>query len=328
MANKARDKETSQKPNSIPILKPRLIGTPPSCLEPNSMVSFCFIHCCINPSVINRASLIDVVTYKDIDHHNIVKSKNAEDKFINSIKNFNPSSALPTPSPEMTTSFAEIKKSTPVTNLFKSNELNSPELDSPLSPRLIDDSPIHAESGAHINNLGADDPSDTSLSKQNLSKQNDASDQKSKLYLTESFDDTNKYGTYHNDPSSMIYSKAEEYREKRETRESMVNQQAPLYRYNVMRRDLSKSIESIKLLELNATIGREFCTTWQCVQGNGPSFTYLVSISKYMPFEFVTIQFRSVVTATTGGRLFNLGSHFISSYSFLQLKQSNEGRSL
>ena len=83
----------------------------------------------------------------------------------------------------------------------------------------------------------------------------------------------------------------------------------------------------MKLLELNATIGREFCTTWQCVQGNGPSFTYLVSISKYMPFEFVTIQFRSVVTATTGGHLFNLGSHFIS-YSFLQLKQSNEGRSL
>lgn len=50
-------------------------------------------------------------------------------------------------------------------------------------------------------------------------------------------------------------------------------------------------VEGLKLLELNTTLGQEYCNTLQCVHSSGPSFSYLVPLSRYMPLQYVTLQF-------------------------------------
>lgn len=53
-------------------------------------------------------------------------------------------------------------------------------------------------------------------------------------------------------------------------------------------------VQSLRLLELNVTLGHEYCNTLQCVLGSGPTFSYLVPLSRYMPLQYVTLQFRWV----------------------------------
>lgn len=50
-------------------------------------------------------------------------------------------------------------------------------------------------------------------------------------------------------------------------------------------------VQSLRLLELNVTLGHEYCNTLQCVLGTGPTFSYLVPLSRYMPLQYVTLQF-------------------------------------
>ncbi|XP_077517879.1 uncharacterized protein LOC144128387 isoform X3 [Amblyomma americanum] len=50
-------------------------------------------------------------------------------------------------------------------------------------------------------------------------------------------------------------------------------------------------VQSLRLLELNVTLGQEYCNTLQCVLGSGPTFSYLVPLSRYMPLQYVTLQF-------------------------------------
>ncbi len=95
-----------------------------------------------------------------------------------------------------------------------------------------------------------------------------------------------KYGTV---DIQNEYPKSEEIREKRETSEP--NQKVSVFK-SQPRKDLSKSVDSIKLIELNATIGRQYCNTLQCIQGSGPKFYYLIPLSKFMELEYVTLQFR------------------------------------
>ncbi len=97
-----------------------------------------------------------------------------------------------------------------------------------------------------------------------------------------------KYGTV-DIQSPNEYPKSEEIREKRETSEP--NQKVSVFK-SQPRKDLSKSVDSIKLIELNATIGRQYCNTLQCIQGSGPKFYYLIPLSKFMELEYVTLQFR------------------------------------
>lgn len=56
----------------------------------------------------------------------------------------------------------------------------------------------------------------------------------------------------------------------------------------------AQPVLSMKLLELNASLGQEYCNTLQCVHGTGPSFSYLVPLSRYMPLQYVTLQFSLV----------------------------------
>lgn len=79
------------------------------------------------------------------------------------------------------------------------------------------------------------------------------------------------------------YSKAEEYREKRQVTNSSKRQQPNIQ---------DNYIKSIRLVELNTTVGKEFCATWQCIQGSEPIFAYELPISKYMSAQFGTLQFR------------------------------------
>lgn len=50
-------------------------------------------------------------------------------------------------------------------------------------------------------------------------------------------------------------------------------------------------VQSLRLLELNVTLGQEYCNTLQCVLRSGPTFSYLVPLSRYMPLQYVTLQF-------------------------------------
>lgn len=58
------------------------------------------------------------------------------------------------------------------------------------------------------------------------------------------------------------------------------------------RKDLTRTVELIKLIELNATIDYSYCTKLQCTQGAGSKFHYIMPISKFMEHEYVTLQFR------------------------------------
>lgn len=50
-------------------------------------------------------------------------------------------------------------------------------------------------------------------------------------------------------------------------------------------------VQSLRLLELNVTLGQEYCNTLQCILRSGPTFSYLVPLSRYMPLQYVTLQF-------------------------------------
>lgn len=149
------------------------------------------------------------------------------------------------------------------------------------------------ETGSHINNLAVDNSFNYStIEANNSSSQSmDPIDQhivaKVDRFSNDKFVSFNSH-----QPPSMLYSKAEEFREKRETREDRITRQDPRDKYLTGASRLSDWVDSIKLIELNATIGREFCDTWQCVQQSGPLLTYLIPISKYMSHEYVTLQFR------------------------------------
>lgn len=62
-----------------------------------------------------------------------------------------------------------------------------------------------------------------------------------------------------------------------------------------VKKELPKSIESLRLLELNISIGQEYCNTLQCAQRTGPRFSYLIPVSKYMVEEYLTLQFNLAV---------------------------------
>ncbi|XP_042901013.2 myelin regulatory factor [Parasteatoda tepidariorum] len=61
------------------------------------------------------------------------------------------------------------------------------------------------------------------------------------------------------------------------------------------RKDLPKAIESLRLLELNASIGQEYCNTLQCAHKIGPRFSYHIPVSKFMTEEYLTLQFNLAV---------------------------------
>lgn len=79
-------------------------------------------------------------------------------------------------------------------------------------------------------------------------------------------------------------------RRRRETSKSTEMTSQNIHHYP--RKDLSKSVEFIKLIELNATIDYSYCTKLQCTQGIGTKFHYIIPISKYMDLEYVTLQFK------------------------------------
>ena len=107
-----------------------------------------------------------------------------------------------------------------------------------------------------------------------------------KKRVDESFD--HKYGTVDHQTQND-YPKSEQHlREKRGTSEP--NQKNAVN--SMPQKDLAKSVDTIKLIELNATIGRQYCQTLQCIQQSGPKFNYLIPLSKYMELEYVTLQFR------------------------------------
>lgn len=182
-----------------------------------------------------------------------------------------------------------MKSPPPVPQLYGNNVGSTTTRTSPLShgadpktrTRFVDEG--FGTSGDNGNTLNSDrhlsslDPVNDSL----------ADHLNTKRQLTQGVD--GKYGSPTIQLPQAAYSKAEDVREKRETVDNS-HYRAPAAKAPVVRKDLSLAVESLLLVEMNSTIGREFCTTLQCVQRTGPRFSYLVPISKFMPFEYVTLQ--------------------------------------
>jgi len=110
------------------------------------------------------------------------------------------------------------------------------------------------------------------------------------------------FGKYSNSGGIQDIHNLEEYldsksshmrRKRRETGKSIGITSQNLNTY-LPRKDLTRTVEHIKLMELNATIDYSYCTKLQCTQGVGSKFHYIIPISKYMDLEYVTLQFRQV----------------------------------
>lgn len=307
-------------PTSIPILKPKVLGAPTGCAAKSSSfssLSSCSSHCCLDV-------LTEQFTPEENNHHAIVADRPSLKEESDEKMSFKGKEIGKTESTLETSDSHNNNKLTTsplsITSVIKVNAINnhvSEEVLPSLSPDKLDarinfsendknkknhDNLVHTEQESSANST-----SNLVIKNQvNNSVLSDTVDQHidSKFNLPESYNDKGKFVSFteKQEPKSLSteYSKAEEFREKREAVDS---RSIPLNHNNnphsssqsnlrIIRPDLIRSVQYIKLLELNATIGLEFCTTWQCVQEAGPSFTYLVPISKFMPYEFVTIQFR------------------------------------
>ncbi|RWS17637.1 myelin regulatory factor-like protein [Dinothrombium tinctorium] len=266
----------SQRPTSIPILKTQVLGTPHMCRDLNSMVPSCQIYCCSIDEVINiKETVSSNVQMSDSKSRNSIES---EQKFFDSQS----SSTTESNSFGQPNSDSSQSKST----TLKTSALNQ-DVDSLSKKKLIDDTVINS---GHSNNLNDYQPQDIVTSSNYSGENNDTTEHQ--LNTKQLIDNlgskfSNENG-YHQ--QSVVYSKAEEFRDKREAIEDN-NLKSSVNKYQNIRRDLSKYLESIKIVEFNATIGREFCTTLQCVQKRGPKFEYNIPVSKFMTHEFVTLQF-------------------------------------
>lgn len=305
---------------SIPILKPRVLGEPVGCsTTPRTSSYICATHCCLDVS--SEQYKVDMDSHQvRVEESRIPKEERDEKSTKKSKEKDKTDLALETG--KLTESsdkaFSTLGTSSPsISSAIKMKPINehvSDEASPYQSPEKLDNrgnliepsgrnSKFQDDSATMNQEITLNNTSNSETKSQgNGSLAVDTIDQNinSEVHLTESFIENNKFSSFtnkHPPKQSTEYSRAEEFREKREAVNSKDAQlkshhSASQFKQRLIRSDLIRSVQYVKLLELNATIGLEFCTTWQCVQEAGPSFNYLVPLSKFMPHEFVTIQFR------------------------------------
>lgn len=286
-----------------------MLGTPFSCIELNAVIPSCPVYCCAgghrdqtnsNPNLKPTEHPLEIVT---INHQQQTSR---------------------------TTSRSQTSDTHPVTssssNHFKTTDSNYKQNgqsfngvpnvnhdDDPYSrARFIPDT---ANGDANHPNTLRDqiDESSTNIRMVNasLNKQNSNNNFNSTTsLLSDHFENTkkridegfsSKYGNvdiqspndYSSDktPDSEMKKKRKRRSRKTKRESSDMNLKGSLFKVKP-NKELAKSVEALKLVELNATIGRHFCSTLQCVQGTGPRFSYLIPLSKFMELEYVTLQFR------------------------------------
>ncbi|XP_054165313.1 uncharacterized protein LOC128962921 isoform X2 [Oppia nitens] len=299
------------RPTSIPILKPQVLGIPYSCLDVSTVIPSCPIHCC-----------------SDNTNSNSNNNNNNDRSYAQRSSTFSTQSSSPSSPSARTSSTQVVTKSTYYsTNNNNNNNLmtqmtanglsnnNNKNGDSKTTNTLGHEVVVDVDPYSKTSYI--DETASGDLNHPNtLNRELDNSEPPTNIYNTTFFTrlydrllnnsgrnsdtiDTKKrtdetfalkYGSVDLQNTQNEYPKSGEEvsRERRETSEANQKESA----FNSMpQKDLSKSVDSIKLIELNATIGREYCNTLQCIQGSGPKFNYLIPLSKYMELEYVTLQF-------------------------------------
>lgn len=255
------DVQQSRQTAFIPVLKPQVLGARYGCYDFNSLQSSCPVHCCLeeNYNVYHLNSNIEP-TMKD-QSKSFHTKLNEDDKSASIIILNNTSTVIgnntggntSSLSTHSTTSTQAINTPSAGVNYF---DQNHSKFD---SPEMIIMKKKRTDKGISFNG-----------------KYSNAGTGIQDIH----FD-------YHSDIKSNQYLKRQQRRKRETTGKLSPNNMHSTY----PRKDLTRTVEIIKLLELNATIDYTYCTKLQCTQGLGSKFHYIIPISKYMDLEYVTLQF-------------------------------------
>ncbi|GFU04838.1 myelin regulatory factor [Nephila pilipes] len=257
-------------PTSVPILKPRIVGIPSHCRFAHTPYINCDIHCCSLPESRPRTAM---------DH-------NEEMLYPDPILN----AKLESPLHALDISEPQINEDTSLERDIYNTHFDSATIPSQTEtdymygtdkPTSNDAQDVSSEiEDEHQNQLK---PSRDAINSQRvklINEKNSTDDVNSavsgKVAIPNQYDQKIK-SILKNDKILLAAVDAEK-RIKRGTKP-------------FSRKDLPKAIESLRLLEINTTIGQEYCNTLQCAHRTGPRFSYLIPVSKYMTEEYVTLQF-------------------------------------
>ena len=261
------------RPTAIPILKPQVLGIPYGCLDTSSPTlssSTCVQYCCLDdgynahntPSTSTKEPM--TMTPKDDDDRSY-QSKGQDVKLMpnrttqsSTTQSINSSSDIPS-----TSASTIVGKIVPPPIL-------PPQ---PIGGNYFEPVPPHSK---------FDSNEQTNVNKK---KRTDKGFSFGKYSGAGSIQDIHSMNDYFASKSNR-----RRRRRRRETGKSIGMSSQTIDNYP--RKDFSRTVELIKLLELNATIDYSYCTKLQCMQGVGSKFDYIIPISKYMDLEYVTLQFR------------------------------------
>lgn len=255
------------RPTAIPVLKPQVLGIPNGCLDTSSSSPSCPQFCCADENFHSqnvqqelsktKQEPIDK-TYQSKLNDKLTPNETILEKGAQAFLANNSSSAPNSP----TTSSSAI-----------------PVLNAPLSG-----APSGLNPGAFFDGSGHSKFSEVNEPPNMKKKRTDKGVSFGK-YSGSGIQDIQNMDDDIDSKSSHIHR-----RRRRETsRSTGLNSQSLS---NYPRKDITRTVEFIKLVELNATIDYSYCTKLQCTQGVGSKFHYIVPISKYMDMEYITLQFR------------------------------------
>lgn len=243
------------RPTAIPILKPQVLGVPHGCYDVHTVTPSCHIHCCADDLYNAYSVQSNIEPESDAGY-----LKYIDDKVTNN-QSFNNSQTKS----KISTQTATISTTTSTTHSPATIIINTPAS----TNRINSPFETHPKFDTSEPNLNKKKRTDKGLS---FGK-----------YGGSGIQDIHNINNLHDSKMSIL-------RRRRETRRSTDPPAQNIHTYS--RKDLTKTVDSIKLLELNATINYSYCTKLQCTQGIGTKFHYIIPISKYMDQEYVTLQFK------------------------------------
>ncbi|XP_075679122.1 uncharacterized protein LOC113790989 isoform X2 [Dermatophagoides pteronyssinus] len=265
--NKDRTHPTHHpQPTAIPVLKPQVLGAPNGCYDYTS-TTLCPVHCCTDENF-------------NVYHLN----SNIEPSNTNNLKDPNKSHFII----DHKFDLAEESTSTVINETLSANDTMTNNA-----------SMIAINSSNSLSNQSKFNPNESNSSNINKKKRTDKGirsftndndddddnkniDGNGKYSHSSSIQDIHSLNDFHD---SKFHRRR---RKRRETGKSSTQNNM----YNTYpKKDLTRMVEMIKLLELNATIDYSYCTKLHCTQGFGNRFHYTIPISKYMELEYVTLQF-------------------------------------
>ncbi|GFR22083.1 myelin regulatory factor [Trichonephila clavata] len=257
-------------PTSVPILKPRIVGKPSHCRFAHTEYINCDIHCCSLPESRSR-TIID--KNEDVFYPDPIVNAKLE----------SPLHALDISEPEINED-TSLEKDIYNTHFDSATEPSQTETDYMYeTDRPTSNDPQDGSSEIEDEHQNQLKPSRDSMNLQRVKLINDKNStddvnnaESGKVPIPNQYDQKIK-NILKNDKLLLAAVDAEK-RIKRGTKP-------------FSRKDLPKAIESLRLLEINTTIGQEYCNTLQCAHRTGPRFSYLIPVSKYMTEEYVTLQF-------------------------------------